>query len=116
MIDLLPDGNKEEAQTFPYLEVKVLLDEPDPMLPQLISEHLEGKEARLARVVSSFKGADADEAGKESGESMSLKDMDPTKIFKTVFQNLFGSEASDEMLGLFDEACQSVIDDLDKEE
>lgn len=39
----------------PYLEVKVLLEEPEPMLRQEIEEALAGKKYRLARIVSAYR-------------------------------------------------------------
>ena len=40
----------------PYLEVKVLLEEPEPMLRQEIEEALADKNYRLARIVSTYRG------------------------------------------------------------
>ena len=39
----------------PYLEVKVLLDEPEPMLRQEVEEALADKNYRLARIVSTYR-------------------------------------------------------------
>lgn len=39
----------------PYLEVKVLLEEPEPMLRQEIEEALAGTKYRLARIVSAYR-------------------------------------------------------------
>lgn len=45
----------ETEGTAPYLEVKVLLEEPEPMLRQEIEDVLADKNYRLARIVSSYR-------------------------------------------------------------
>ena len=45
----------ETEGTAPYLEVKVLLEEPEPMLRQEIEDVLADKNYRLARIVSFYR-------------------------------------------------------------
>lgn len=62
----LPEINREA----PYLEVKVLLDEPEPMLRQQVEEALADKNYRLARIVSTYR----QEEGKvEKGNDVWIK-------------------------------------------
>jgi exonuclease SbcD len=85
----------------------VLLDEPDPMLPQRISEHLADKAVRLARVVSTFRSAEADGTD-DAPATMSLQEMNPLQILKAAYQNKYNTELPDAMEQLFNEVCRSV--------
>ena len=52
-----------DGESSPYLEVKVLLEEPEPMLRQEIEEALAGKKYRLARIVSAYRQEERVEKG-----------------------------------------------------
>jgi exonuclease SbcD len=109
MVDNLPLRAAEGAEPFdPYLEIRVLLDEPDPMLPQRISEHLADKAVRLARVVSTFRSAEADGTDDDAPTTMSLQEMNPLQILKAAYQNKYNTELPDAMEQLFNEVCRSV--------
>lgn len=96
-----------EGECAPYLEVKVLLMEPEPMLRQQIEEVLEGKPVRLARIVSTYKQA---EEGRLQEEVLAagLQEMSPLQIVKATFENSYQAEMPDELLDLFKEVCLGV--------
>lgn len=108
----LPEINGEA----PYLEVKVLLDEPEPMLRQQVEEALADKNYRLARIVSTYR----QEEGKvEKGNDVwikGLQEMSPLQIVQSVFEKSYQTEMSDELTELFQEAYVSATRKEEEEE
>lgn len=99
----LPDVEGEA----PYLEVKVLLEEPEPMLRQEIEEALIGKRYRLARIVSTYHQVDRVE--KEVDEwKRGLQDMSPLQIAKSAFEKMYQVEMPADLTDLFLEAYMAV--------
>lgn len=100
----LTDLELPESECFPYLEVKVLLTGPEPMLRQQIEEALANKPVRLARIVSAYRQADENRL-KEEVLAAGLQEMTPLQIVKATFENTYQSEMPGELLKLFEEAC-----------
>lgn len=109
-LDNLPLRTSGPQPFEPYLEIKVLLTEPDPMLAQRISERLADKAVRPARIVSTFRSGEADETDDDSEVAMSLQEMNPLQILKAAYQNKYNSPLPDEMEQLFNEVCRTVGD------
>lgn len=97
----------------PYLEVKVLLDEPEPMLRQQIEEELAGKHYRLSRIVSVYRTADPTFADEEA-TGVGLKEMSPLQIVQSTFERTYQTEMPAELIGLFQEVCLTLT--LNEEE
>lgn len=91
----------------PYLEVKVLLTGPEPMLRQQIEEILSDKPVRLARIVSAYRQAEENRLEDEV-LAAGLQDMTPLQIVKATFENTYQVEMPDELLSLFEEACLGI--------
>lgn len=91
----------------PFLEVKVLMSEPEPMLRQQIEEALADKQVRLARIVSVYKQAE-DRISEEQIPVAGLQEMDPLQIIKSAFEDSYQEEMPEELVRLFQEACLSV--------
>jgi exonuclease SbcD len=106
-LPLTLDWNSDEPA--PYLEVKVLLDEPEPMLRQQIEDVLADKHVRLARIVSVYRQADPAVSGEEILTS-GLQEMTPLQIVQSTFEKIYQTDMSEELLSLFREAEQSIID------
>ena len=112
MLRELPEVNGEA----PYLEVKVLLDEPEPMLRQQVEEVLADKNYRLARIVSTYR-QDEGKAEKENDVCMKgLQEMSPLQIVQSVFEKSYQTEMSDELTELFQEAYVSATRKEEEEE
>ena len=89
----LPEG--EITETSPYLEIKILLKEPEPSLSHIIEKALTGKSVRLARISASTndnyrenKKIDLDE----------LREANPITIAEEVFKKHFGGENMPEVM------------------
>lgn len=102
---LLPECDNESPA--PYLEIKVLLTEPEPLLRRQIEDALNGKQARLARIVSTYKQAEG-VASEEEILTVGLQDMDPLQIVQKTFEKTYHTAIPDELLELFHQATLSL--------
>lgn len=94
-IKTLPDGEITKAS--PYLELKVLLTEPEPSMRSQIEEALEGKAVRLATALP-FKLKSEKESKVITYEE--LKTINPMEMADDIFTNRYGSEMPDKMKSL----------------
>ncbi len=96
----LPAGLPEAA--WPYLEVRVLLDGPEPGLRAQVEAALEGKPVRLAKIEPTRRVATT--AGIEPALSLDqLAQLQPDDIFRRLWQQRFGEDAPDDQLAAFAE-------------
>jgi len=108
----LPDVDGEA----PYLEVKVLLDEPEPMLRRDVEEALENKNYRLARIVSTYrKRTEYDDQNMENVE-IGLQEMNPLQIVKSTFVKTYQTDMPDDLIDLLEDVCFSVTNQEKKED
>jgi exonuclease SbcD len=95
----LPDAPLHEQ---PYLEVRVLLDGPEPSLRAQVEAALEGKPVRLAKIEPTRRTVTA--AGLEPALSLDqLAQLQPDDIFRRLWQQRFGDEAPADQLAAFAE-------------
>lgn len=105
-----------DTEVAPYLEVKVLLEEPEPMLRQEVEEALVGKEYRLARIVSTYRN-EAKSVEKENNEwKRGLQDMSPLQIAQSAFEKMYQVEMPAELADLLQEACAVATRKQEEEE
>ncbi len=107
VLDELRGLELPEDEPMPYLEVKVKLSEPEPMLRQQGEEILEGKPVRLARIVSFYRQA-AEGSVEEEVLTAGLQEMNPLQIVKATFENSYQTEMPEELVNLFQEACRTI--------
>lgn len=107
VLDELRGLELPEDEPMPYLEVKVKLSEPEPMLRQQVEEILEGKPVRLARIVSFYR-QEAEGSVEEETLTAGLQEMNPLQIVKATFENSYQTEMPEELVNLFQEACRTI--------
>lgn len=107
VLDELRGLELPEDEPMPYLEVKVKLSEPEPMLRQQVEEILEGKPVRLARIVSFYRQA-AEGSVEEEVLTAGLQEMNPLQIVKATFENSYQTEMPEELVDLFQEVCRTI--------
>lgn len=107
VLDELRGLELPEDEPMPYLEVKVKLSEPEPMLRQQVEEILEGKPVRLARIVSFYRQA-AEGSVEEEVLTAGLQEMNPLQIVKATFENSYQAEMPEELVNLFQEAYRTI--------
>jgi len=95
----LPDLRRE---AWPYLEVRVLLDAPEPGLRAQVEAALDGKPVRLAKIEPTRRVVTT--AGVEPALSLDqLAQLQPDDIFRRLWQQRFGGDAPDDQLAAFTE-------------
>ncbi len=87
-IAMLPDGESNESA--PFLEVKVLITEPEPTLRFQIESALENKQVRLARLQLVTNGVGVERKIMSYDE---LKEVDPLDMASDVFKRRYGGES-----------------------
>jgi exonuclease SbcD len=86
----------------PYLEVRVLLDGPEPSLRAQVEAALEGKPVRLAKIEPTRRVQTA--PGIEAALSLDqLAQLQPDDIFRRLWQQRFGEDAPDDQMAAFAE-------------
>ena len=84
----------------PYLQVRVLLDKPEPSLRSKIEQVLENKGVRLVKIESSYKGRDQN----QEPTFLSLEDVQkiqPDEVFLRLYQQKYGNPPDTALLNLF---------------
>lgn len=103
-------------ETAPYLEVKVLLEEPEPMLRREIEEALAGKNYRLARIVSTYRSGEEVAAEEETDWKRGLQEMSPLQIAQSAFEKIYQAKMPEELAELFQEAYLAATRNEEEEE
>ncbi len=99
------DGNPE---AFPFLEVRVLLDGPQPGLSHKIQTALAGKRVRLARIDPKYPDASSVNHRPELISTNTLNALQPKDLFVKVYQSKYNNAVPEEMLQLFHQITQEV--------
>ncbi|QJE01480.1 exonuclease subunit SbcD [Massilia forsythiae] len=86
----------------PYLEVRVLLDGPEPGLRAQVEAAIADKPVRLAKIEPSRRAVAADEADAALTLDQ-LAQLQPDDIFRRLWRQRFGDEAPDDQLSAFAE-------------
>ncbi|MFW0715093.1 exonuclease SbcCD subunit D [Pedobacter sp. N23S346] len=96
----------QHSEIAPYLEVRVLLDGPEPALRHKIETALMGKKVRLAKIES------INPASKEKASEFitqeKLSELQPLDVFNKIYQSRYNSEVPSTLLQLFQQVAQEV--------
>jgi exonuclease SbcD len=95
-------------QQYPYLEVRVRLDEPEPGLRAQIEAVLEGKPVRLAKIETSFSASK--NTPTETEALAELEQLQPDAIFARLYQQKFAADAPSELMAAFAELMLGTED------
>ena len=106
----------ETEAVAPYLEVKVLLEEPEPMLRQEIEDALADKNCRLARIVSTYRTDIGNTVKENENWKRGLQEMSPLQIAQSAFEKIYQVEMPVELTGLFEEAYLAATRKEEEEE
>lgn len=91
----------------PFLEVRVLLDAPEPGLRGRIEAAIAGKPVRLAKIEPTRKHAPVG-AGQAAMSLEQLAQLQPDDIFRRLYLQKFGDEAPEDQLSAFAELMLSA--------
>ncbi|MBW8687406.1 exonuclease SbcCD subunit D [Chitinophaga rhizophila] len=94
--------------TAPYLEVRVLLEGPEPALRHQVETALAGKHVRLARIDVRYPSADGGETEEATTGTEQLQELSPLDIFKKVYRKDYNNEAPEDLVKLFNQVLQDI--------
>ncbi|TCV90668.1 exonuclease SbcCD subunit D C-terminal domain-containing protein [Sulfurirhabdus autotrophica] len=100
----LPESVPE--QNWPYLEVSVLLDRPEPGLRRSIDEALAGKGVRLLKISTHYPGERASLS--ESMPEKNLQEITPDDVFSRRYQQLHDDLPPKALMDAFHEMLEQV--------
>jgi exonuclease SbcD len=97
--------NTPESHLAPWLEVRVMLDAPQPDLRQRLESALEGKSLRLVRIGVQYAGTSA--SSKDSPALLALEQLAPQELFTQAWQDTYGQAPEP---GILDDFAQLLED------
>jgi len=93
-------------ETAPYLEVRVLLEGPEPALRHKIETALAGKNVRLAKIDVKYPAST--QGTQEFITPEKLSELQPLDVFDKIYQSRYNSEVPTEIMQLFQQVAQEV--------
>ncbi|MCC8093980.1 MAG: exonuclease SbcCD subunit D C-terminal domain-containing protein [Tannerellaceae bacterium] len=103
----LPELADEPLWKLPYLEIQVLLTEPDPGFRHRVEEILSTKAVRLTSIVPSYPKQEKDSLLQPLSYT-DLQKIDPLVMLEHTYSAKYGSELPEEIKELFHEVMQEV--------
>ena len=97
-----------DPQQAPYLEVRVLLDGPEPGLRHKIETALSGKQVRLAKIDVRYPAANTTGSNAATVTEDSLRQLQPADVLEQVYQSRYNTTVPAELLQLFNQVTQEV--------
>lgn len=94
------------SETLPYLEVRVLLEGPEPALRYKIETALVGKKVRLAKI--DVKYPTSTQEAPEFITPEKLNELQPIDVFGKIYHSRYNSDVPTEILQLFQQVAQEV--------
>lgn len=95
-------------QTAPYLEVRVLLDGPEPGLRHKIENAVNGKHVRLAKIDVKYPATNITGNNAATVAKDSLRQLQPKDVLEQVYQSRYNNTLPTELLELFNQVTQEV--------
>ena len=100
----LPEKNNDEQA--PYLEVQVLLEEPEPALRHQIDEILKFKNVKLARIQPHYPKSKS--TSSESSPQGLLNELKPIDVFAKSYHSKYDAEVPEHLMKLFQQSLEEV--------
>jgi len=103
----LPETGDDLALA-PYLEVRVLLDGPEPALRHKVETALTGKNVRLAKIDVHYANVSPSANKGDMASPDQLNELQPLDVFTKTYQSRYGHTLPEELLQLFHQVAQEV--------
>lgn len=103
-LNQLPEKNDDFPA--PYLEVQVLLEEPEPALRHKIDEVLKFKNVRLARIQPHYPKSKSNP--EESSPQELLNELKPIDVFSKSYHSKYDAEVPEQLMDLFRQTLEEV--------
>lgn len=108
-IAALPDAESMDDSLYPFLEVAVALERPEPTLQQQVQDALRGRAARLVKLTRVMTGTNLPLA--EATTARALDDSTPDQVFVERHRRQFSEPPSDALMAAFHELLATSRED-----
>ncbi|MFV8334713.1 exonuclease SbcCD subunit D [Flavobacterium sp. RSP29] len=105
LLDNLPIMDND-LQTVPFLEVRILLDGPEPALRHKVETALAGKRVRLAKIDVKYPASTLEAA--EFITPDELSELQPIDVFGKVYQSRYNIDVPNDILQLFKQVAEEI--------
>lgn len=97
-----------DLHTAPYLEVRVLLEGPEPGLRHKVETALSGKNFRLAKIDVRYSTSGTKSDGNAVVNSEQLNELQPFEVLRKVYESNYHNPVPDDLQKLFQQVTQEV--------
>src|SRR5690606_18391198 len=97
-----------DTNTAPYLEVRVLLEGPEPGLRHKVETALQGKNYRLAKIDVRYAASSSKSKESKVISSEELKELQPMEVLDKVYQSKYSNPVPKDLQRLFQQIAQEV--------
>ncbi len=94
--------------TAPYLEVRVIVDGPEPGLRHKVETALAGKNIRLAKIDVRYKTLSKDSEKNKTVDRTQLNELKPLDVLHKVYQSKYNNSIPEDLVKLFQQVAQEV--------
>ncbi|MBR1711838.1 MAG: exonuclease SbcCD subunit D [Alloprevotella sp.] len=106
----LPERKRDDdGRTWPYLEIRVREEQPEPELLHDVTAVLQSRAAHFCRMVRETDEKNGQQGVTEAVET--LNTLSPQEMAERVFRQRFGENMPDELKGRFEQAVEAVMKD-----
>lgn len=105
LLDNLPIMDND-LQTVPFLEVRILLDGPEPALRHKVETALAGKRVRLAKIDVKYPASTLEAT--EFITPDELSELQPIDVFGKVYQSRYNIDVPNDILQLFKQVAEEI--------
>jgi exonuclease SbcD len=103
----LPEAG-EDIDIAPYLEVRVLLEGPEPALRHKVEAALAGRHVRLAKIDVRYPSGETDNESVITVSANQLHELNPLDVFKQIYRADYNKETPEELVALFNQVLQEI--------
>ncbi|PCI37741.1 MAG: exonuclease sbcCD subunit D [Thiotrichales bacterium] len=93
----------------PFLEVSILMEQPEANLTQIIKQALQDKRINLVKITTEYSGSNQSLA--ETNRQIQLESLSIEEVFKKCYQYRYKGEPNQELMELFHMAVQKSYED-----
>lgn len=107
-LEELPRAEEGESN-LPYLEVRVLLERPEPALRHKVETALKGKRARLAKISAVYPEQNALETSEKRVHTLDeFRDLKPEDVLVEMYRTRYASDLPADLLSMFQAVVENV--------
>jgi exonuclease SbcD len=98
--------NSVHESQYPFVELRIKLDKPEPSLRQQIEEVIARLPVRLLKITTAYTGSDGSLADYQIEQR--LEELQPLDVFQRCYANKYDTDAPDDITALFNELVEGI--------